>query len=110
MHLAFDDKGDIWAFGCIIYELISVQRLFLTDAITSMTFGKHKFDAVIFSESRLAMEVALDQFVNSTKLSSESRSRISETLLRTLNPMPEARPTATAIKGVLHEVISDLLY
>ena len=77
---AFNNKADIWAMGCILYELVCGQKAFSSDFnVLHYSSGAH------IIEFPSSLDVLEDQ---------EFRVAVTETVSSTLKVNPSERPTA----------------
>jgi len=93
----FSNKSDIWAFGCIVYEVITGgERMFSND-----------LSVLVSTRSDVAarMTDALNLWMDCMPGIIQHRGWVLNTLVNTMRVDPEMRPTATELKGVLHEVL-----
>ena len=81
----YNNKVDIWAIGCISYELISEQKAFINDIdVLEWSF--------LDQEKKISPETPLDD---------APRRAISQLIRETLNRDPRERPTAKYIYTTL---------
>jgi len=85
---SFTNKGDIWALGCIILELVTGARAFENEHTAIQYYsqsGQTEFGN---------MRVAIDQYLAGFRLDPEERQWMSRRLVSTLSVDLIARPTA----------------
>jgi serine/threonine protein kinase len=98
----FNNKSDIWAFGCIVYEVItSGEKLFHSD----WSVREYAIDLSVSEEYVARMRDRLIAWMNSMVGNIQHPEWVLTTLLKTIDVDPSTRPTATELKGVLHEVL-----
>jgi serine/threonine protein kinase len=98
----FNNKTDIWAFGCIVFEVISGGERMFNDDWNVFRYGE---DHSAGGEDAARMEGMLNKWMNSMVGNIQHRNWVVTTLLKTIDVDPSARPTATELKGVLHEIM-----
>lgn len=96
---SFTNKSDIWALGCIIFELLTGVRAFTSD-----------YAVMRYSNSGEVeignMRDAVDRYLAGFRLDLEDGQWMSTRLVSTLSVDPTARPTASELKGVFHTLLN----
>jgi len=95
---SFTNKSDIWALGCVVFELVSGTSLFRSDF--------HTREYAISGSAKGDMRVAIDRYVSGFDLNSEDRDWMSMRLVSTVSSDPTARPTASELKSVFHTMLN----
>jgi serine/threonine protein kinase len=100
---SFTNKSDIWALGCIVFEMVSGVRAFHGDweILEYSAFTKIKA-----SPNFVRFADAVDPYVSGFSLSSADHEWISKRLISALSIDPTARPTASELKGVFHTMLN----
>ena len=100
---SFTNKSDIWALGCIVYEMVSGVRAFQSDWQVMEYAASAKIKA---SSNFVRLAGAIDPYVSGFNLSSADHEWISKRLISALSIDPTARPTASELKSVFHTMLN----
>jgi len=79
-EIEYNNKIDIWAIGCILYELATFKKAFGTD-----------MEVYQFSKEQMPLKVTLDAF------DEDAATCIKDVILRILQIEPKSRPSATEL-------------
>ena len=104
-NASFANKSDIWAFGCIVYEMVSGVRAFKDDWELLLYKQSTKTKASC-NFVRLRFADTIDLYVSGFSLSSADHEWISKCLISAFSIDPTARPTASELKGVFHTMLN----
>jgi serine/threonine protein kinase len=101
---SFTNKSDIWALGCIVYEMVSGVRAYNMDLhVWEYRAASTKIEA---SSNFVRFADAIDPYVSGFSLSSADHEWISKRLISALSIDPTARPTASELKSVFHTMLN----
>ena len=100
---SFTNKSDIWALGCIVYEMVSGVRAFNSDWQVVEYVSSTKIKA---SSNFARFADAINPYVSGFNLSVADHEWISKRLILALSIDPTARPTASELKSVFHTMLN----
>jgi serine/threonine protein kinase len=100
----YNNKVDVWAFGCILYELSTGQKLFPNDwaVMEYVTKGALKFPLAWPENSLVGVEDC------APKLSLDAYTDFSKNLLSTLDLVSSSRPKALDLANTYYRALSIL--
>lgn len=90
-HSRFNEKVDIWAMGCILYELIVSKPLFINDSAVA----QYAEEAIQVIETPMVIQPVSSQLKNSLeKFNWKERNNIKGVVIQMFAVDPDERPTA----------------
>ena len=92
----YTTSADIWALGCILYEMVHKRRLFAPDFVAF-------HPAVNWENTKKKVREYQHRQINET-----CPSKIKELILKCVNNIPEHRPTAFALLNEATEIMLNL--
>jgi serine/threonine protein kinase len=98
----FSTCTDVWAFGCILFEVITQERLFETQRAVMM----YSYGRTVEFAAHLMRKSVKEWLAGVSEDGNQSWSYfVADTLVRTIEREPGARPSSTQLKGILDQVL-----